>query len=166
MGATDKDVPITISASAFSRSASNRLRTLSCKASPKKVTPGFNIPPQIFEDEEESQPLLSLSSSIASGNGRRLSLFLVLIFAVLLLHSSDDEVAEEDTDDVDDALVNRGGIIGVFLFLLGDFVFAVADVEAAGCWHKGTDPFKMSGFNADDCTLRLHLQHVAHCKDP
>lgn len=43
---TDRDVPITIKASAFSRSASKLLFTFPCKLSPKNVTPGFKTPPQ------------------------------------------------------------------------------------------------------------------------
>ena len=42
---TESDVPITIRASTLLRSASNDRLTLSCKASPKKVTPGLSTPP-------------------------------------------------------------------------------------------------------------------------
>lgn len=46
---TDKDVPITIRASTFSRSASSLVLTESCKASPKNVTPGLRTPPQTLD---------------------------------------------------------------------------------------------------------------------
>ena len=41
---TDKDVPITMTASALDRSCSSDLVTLSTNFSPKNVIPGFNTP--------------------------------------------------------------------------------------------------------------------------
>lgn len=95
---TDKDVPITNTASAFFLSASNSLATLQFSFSPKKVIPGFitplHCPISLILEKEFSVKEISLINEAVLHDRRILEIVLV-------------SCGEEGRDGASDTIVDR-----------------------------------------------------------